>query len=614
MAYSKVLYIVIIMVLRRSPRAVFLLVIAFGCTYEPEETFFEEIERDNAEYAVLLNEYSSMDTITIHASTTFNYNLHLSQGSLESLSVLLDGQIIHNSNWPKGRFVIDGPLLKTGTYELKVQFVATSGTGSMADREGLEKVQVWRDWVLVIYADIPEPPVVQTYLEDGYQVVSWNPYTGKYFLDYSLTVYYEQGPPMTITLRDPSVTHWVDRSYVGGVTTGYGVAVRNRVGTSIWGRTIANFDFEPIATFNPQDSVITLNWKATPFVGPFGDYTIEAEGKQLITITDPAKSSFTFKPATIGFNYTSTITFSCKPKNATANAGTVIHLDVLQEIGSRMKWNVSQIYFNETVGIIVGYSARSGVGWLHKFNAEMEAVDSTSFDILSHSVPFRGSFAYYPDKPNVMKLDLQTFEPSAVVAISGLTPFLSGPNSITGAANGIVSYGFLGPKPDGPLGVEFYGRVFDPVGNDFRYSGSITPRISEDAEFMKLADNSYYKFNGSSYVLIGSLTDEEFLFFRQDIPGEFACTKGTASKLLIHDAGDLSLKRTITAPAGLFTSYDPVTRKAIFCDSGSRYVYAVDIDTGTATSINAVTERYNQFTMTNGILFSDDGTYIKVYQ
>ncbi len=130
---------------------------------------------------------------------------------------------------------------------------------------------------------------------------------------------------------------------------------------------------------------------------------------------------------------------------------------------------------------------------------------------------------------------------------------------------------------------------------------------------MRLADNTYYKYNGSEYELIGSLPDEEFLFFRQDISDEIICIKGTASQLLIHDASNLTLKRTITPPAGLFTSYDPVTRKAIFCKQASDYVYAVDIDSGEATSINAFANRTNQFTMTNGILFSDDGTYMKIF-
>ena len=147
-----------------------------SCTYQPEEEYFKNIEQGTARYSVMLNEYSAVDTIRIYGYTQFTFNLGISQGKLQKVEVTLNGNVIHSSGQPGGSFAIHQHYLRTGYHELKLQFVATSGTGSIADNEGLEQVQVWRKWVLEIYVDLPAEPLVRTEIKSGYAVVSWTPY------------------------------------------------------------------------------------------------------------------------------------------------------------------------------------------------------------------------------------------------------------------------------------------------------------------------------------------------------------------------------------------------------------------------------------------------------
>jgi hypothetical protein len=605
------------MFLYRTALACMVAAILNACTFQPEEEYFEKIEQGTAQYAVFLNEYSEVDTIRIYGYTQFTYSMSLSQGEFQKAEVLLDGDMIH-SGGSIGYFAIDYRYLTTGYYELKLQFEATSGTGSMADNEGVEKVEVWRKWVLEIYVDLPSEPVVTAEIKDGYAIVSWTPYTGKKFLHYILTVYPQTFDQKTIVINDPAQTQWVDSSYVGGWTN-YGVMVKNLVGDSGQGYGYVNFSLEPVGEFNAEDSTITVSWTTSPLAGPFKQYSIEDEGVEVAVITDRLQNSISFKPATIGLSYISTVVFSCQSKNTSYNADSRSSIDVVQNIGSRMKIRPEKLYYNEGTGKMIGYSARIGTGWLFKYDAQMLAEDSLSFDILSHSVPFHGNYAYYPEKPNVMKVNLATFESEAIVAISSPTGFASGPSAITGTSTGIVSYAFFGPNPIGS-GAEFYGRVYDPTTEEFRFSDATltsasAPVISDDGAYMKLTNNTYYKFDGTSYSSVGTITNSTFLFFRPDKPDEIVTRNGSSTSLLIYDANDLALKRTISPPEGVFTSYDPVTRKAIFCSTpGSKQVYAVDVDSGETTLINALSERWYQYTMTNGILFGDDGTYVKIFK
>lgn len=594
-----------------------LLFLVFACTYKPEDEYFQKLELGNPRYSIELADFSNGDTIKLNTNSRFDYTISATQGQIEQVEVLIDDRVIHNSNSAIGQFSISHSLLKTGIYELKLQFTASSGTGSIADREGVEKVKVWGTWILEIDVDLPPTPQLTAAIEDGFAKVRWTPYAKKNFVQYSLVVSPRNGSQKTYLFADRAHTVWTDSSFAGGNATDYTLVVHNEVGRSQAVHASHSHSFSPTISFNALDSLVTLQWQTTPYFGAFEKYVITEEGKELASISDPARTSFKFKPSTLGLNYTTSVFFDCRSRSTSYNGNTSAYLWITQDFILKRMRRPDQLYFNEGVGRMIGYSSRTGTGWILKYNQDLIAEDSISFDILSHSIPFRGHYAYYPERPNVMRLDLNTFESLALVAISSPTGFASGPSAVTGAANGIVSYSFFGPNPIGS-GAEFYGRIYDPAANHFRYSDATLiaasrPTISEDAIYMRLTGNRFYKYTSNSYILVGAISDADFLFFRQDTPGEIVCSKGTPFKLLIYDANTLALKRTIVPPGGAFTSYDPVTRKAIFCNPGSKHVYAVDIDTNEVILINAYTTNYDQYKMVNGLLMSFDGHYLKIF-
>ena len=190
-----------------------LLVIMFvSCTYTPEEKYFAEIQQILPQASITLNTYNEKDTIYLYEATNFQFTISTSV-SIKTSTIMMGSKSLFTTSAASGTFFIAYENLKTGTYELKIQFTSTSGTGSLADKKGIETVEVWRKWVLVIDVDPPPTPVIQTSKQNGFLKVSWTPYLKKNFKNYVLTINRPYGKYVTLTkhcsLHMSTVLMWV---------------------------------------------------------------------------------------------------------------------------------------------------------------------------------------------------------------------------------------------------------------------------------------------------------------------------------------------------------------------------------------------------------------------
>lgn len=121
-----------------------------GCAYEIEELYYKEIPPPEHQITFKLNKYDDADTIFLSGAETFTYEVGITPGKIEQVQMLLDDQVLLTSQGGKINYPFQGNLLKDGIYQLTIRFVASPGTGSLAESTGNEKLNASRTWMLKI--------------------------------------------------------------------------------------------------------------------------------------------------------------------------------------------------------------------------------------------------------------------------------------------------------------------------------------------------------------------------------------------------------------------------------------------------------------------------------
>lgn len=133
----------------RSFSALVLLLLA-GCAYETEEIYYKEILPSDHQITFRFDKYDDAHTIHLSGPETFTFEVGITPGKIDQVQLLLDGEVLITTLGGKISYPFDDDLLKSGVYELTIKFVATPGTGSLAERTGAEKLTMSRMWTLQI--------------------------------------------------------------------------------------------------------------------------------------------------------------------------------------------------------------------------------------------------------------------------------------------------------------------------------------------------------------------------------------------------------------------------------------------------------------------------------
>lgn len=121
-----------------------------GCAYDTEEIYYKEIPPPDHQITFTLEKYDNVNVIYLTGPETFSFEVGITPGRIEQVQMLLDGEVLLTSQGGKINYPFDDDLIKAGTYELTIQFVATPGTGSLAESTGFEKVTMSRKWTVHI--------------------------------------------------------------------------------------------------------------------------------------------------------------------------------------------------------------------------------------------------------------------------------------------------------------------------------------------------------------------------------------------------------------------------------------------------------------------------------
>lgn len=580
-----------------------------SCTYEPEEKYFAEIQQVLPQASISLNSHNEKDTIYLYEATNFQFTISTSV-PIKASTVLMGPKQLFTTYADTGNFFIAYENLRTGTYELKIQFTSTSGTGSLADKKGIETVEVWRKWVLVIDVDPPPAPVIQTANQNGFLKISWTPFLKKNFKNYLLTINRPYGKNVTIT--NPQLYSYIDSAYVGGEPVGFQVAVSTNIHT-VYGENVVVNDPQAISVqFNTADSTAILSWRKSRFENAFKEVVITENEKLRKTITDPEDTSLVLKLNEVMFGLRSTINVTINAKYPYANykpSSVTEYND--NPLGAKRTEPNQVLYYNKVLDAIMGYS--SSYGLLRRYDHSMKSVDSIRVNG-SFSLPYPGNYLYYISVGGVTQLNLLTKETKSI-STKGFYKSVITPIVVSGANNQLVCYSLIDTTY--PWDNRYNRGIVDLTSNtiisqsDTEYdpkSGYYEPTILSD-------DGRYARNRQALFTITGNaVTQSAFLNsvgydFRPDNNDELIF-RGTPTTII--KTSDLTTLRTLTPPvSGYFRkSYDPATKTILYMGDNVNEVYLINIDTQIVTTVKA---RSNScVSLVNGILFDYNGYYIKV--
>ena len=585
------------------------------CTYTPDEDFFKKIEPvDPAGFTISLADYTEGDTIYLEGPATFTYSLGSGNGHIEDVRIYLGEALIeaHNRTSETSGSFTASP--STGVFPLRIEFISTSGTGSLIDQAGGELVQVWSEWIIKAYVETPpEKPVITSSIVDGYAVISWTPYTKTKFVHYQFQV--ENGPTLIIT--DPLITSWVDSTYTGNFTRTYWIETKNLIGSEYNAITLSgNGNLTMQASFTLADSSILVTVPKPVYYGTFTSYSIIENDVQVGQITDPNQTTFTFNTSSVGVNYTTHIEVKSNvkaPASEFAYSSKTLNTAVpLQKLSQA----IQRFTYNTDLNSIIGFNAtgsNNDTGELFTINPATFAINA-SFPIFNgpgYHVPYSGEYAYYSRPKQLIQLNLLTHEEKAFDAIG--STFGSGPSVISGSQPQLVGYTWFGPG-SGSTPIYYYSRIYNMATNQVlteTLRNTLTSyTISDDGNFARLGDYEFYTVSAGTLSLIGNLSVAGlWVGFRPDKCDEILSRTGNA--LYVYDANTLTLKHIVSAPGGGgFVTYDVATKNVIFNNDITDKLYCVGIDTGIVKEFNV---NANGIAFINGAVFLDSQTYLRLY-
>lgn len=164
-----------------------------GCDFQPDGEIFTDVDPPSLDGLSIDLANHPEKEILLKEETQFHYSVQAPNKKVIETRVLLNDGTIWTTTTPQGSFKINPADFETGSYNLRIEFTATSETGSLAEKVGAEAVYTWTERTIVVSHEIPQKPgdpgaITVTSVEniDNSVKVTWTPYTNFNFEKYEV--------------------------------------------------------------------------------------------------------------------------------------------------------------------------------------------------------------------------------------------------------------------------------------------------------------------------------------------------------------------------------------------------------------------------------------------
>ncbi len=287
----------------------FILILAFlfflSCeelTYSPSGE--NKYNIDPPELSMELNLEEIEDTAYVWGTVRINYRVNTYGKEFTSVECYLDSEFVSISrNMLYLEF--NSRNHADGAHSLILLLTAKSGTGSLADKLGLEYVVMMKEIVMVIQNEIPPTPVTPNIeTSSGYAKLSWTKYPYSNFKSYKIYTRifvppynYYTNVTLRATIENKDSTEWIDDIYAGGDIT-YTVDVTTTDGT-IHGNSFRYVSGAEIMEWNDVDrDSVNFKWSRCPTDSTFDSYELYIDDSKIAALNNINDTTAT---ARIGF-------------------------------------------------------------------------------------------------------------------------------------------------------------------------------------------------------------------------------------------------------------------------------------------------------------------------
>ncbi|WP_224994532.1 hypothetical protein [Cesiribacter sp. SM1] len=262
-----------------------------ACEFTPDGRHYEEVD-PTVVVSGNIDLNLAADTVFIQGNVSLKYNVALPGKTLVSTRLLLGERLLKESHLHVDGFNFISTNYSNGTYQLKLEATANSGTGSLADVMGAEGIVVQKTWVLIIHnGPPPAVPVTNIFERDGQLVIQWEKYKLPNFREYRL-LKEGGGGSKSIVITNQNTTEWIDSSYVGNLKF-YILTVVDQSNKESPDPQRRSFNASVPAIINAyynDDTTISISYSTTKFRNNLNQYKIRRDADyqtDLVTSSDP---------------------------------------------------------------------------------------------------------------------------------------------------------------------------------------------------------------------------------------------------------------------------------------------------------------------------------------
>ncbi len=246
-----------------------LLFVTNSCEFTPTGTDYVEISPK--EPVAFINLDFAVDTIKIWGSKYLDYWIDIGERYPDSVNFYLDNKLISYSRSLSDSIMFNSDLYPDGTHTIKIKVLANSGSGSISDVLGAEKVLFTKEWTLIINNANPGLLKIKSAKPvDGRLRIEWEKFNQFNFNSY----YLYKNNALVGVFKNKDTNYWIDTGYVCG-NADYRVDLQASNSLSIGIPFNYSGNYSEITNLTVTDSnYVKITWSKNLFYNNFGSYAV----------------------------------------------------------------------------------------------------------------------------------------------------------------------------------------------------------------------------------------------------------------------------------------------------------------------------------------------------
>jgi|GEM_PF-5079906 len=581
------------------------LLVLLSCetNFEPSGSNFVEIDT-TAQPIVTVN-LSMQDTLgllILDDQVSLSYELEIGNLKLYEVHVTLDDAIIFTGHSRTDNFYYDPNDYSEGNHTLRIEFITSSGRGSIADISGAEGYQFYQEYgILNIRNSFPEPlSILNAAPDQGGLVVSWEKYTRLNFESYSLS----SSLPLYTTYL-PDDTSFLDPHYIGGEVE-YTLRVVTPDGSPYSERFSYQSPPPEMIRFEQLDeNSVQVYWSKCRFPTNFGKYIIGAANQSAQYLTNIDDTTATLDQIPFG-DYTY-VNLSTHPKSQQDTHEYIQGGENLVWVGTNTGHRAqSAVYVPENENLYL--TSRWVVGRYDGDSLNLEA---------SYELPTYGTIEISPDGSHIVarenysisRLDSETLQPVFEPDLAALIGWAPHVRAIAVANDNLL---FFAAQPaTGPGDLEIFalnteqGILLDRISKTSPENYVEAMECTAEGDYV-VHDYEFLHFDGSQFTRHHNYYNAEFVTFNPEGDYFVYAFLGEPAKLI--NMATMVSDMTLNSTQAFSPSFDPVTGYlGFYSNQGERYkIYNVETQS-TIDHFSATLPTNGAFTLFDNRVISSEG-------